>query len=1588
MNVTVTRGGRLAGAKDPVLQRDSLKQELLRQGQVEDLPIFVSLGDILRQHIPESFLVPLSLEEIVKNLRQVGQFLLHKDAEIKVVLQQSGAPGHYCLFSNAPDANHIFSSIQEYLHRKFLDFRVICHPILAVNRVDGVLRQVADGDNQLAQESFVWLELEQLPLRLVDEIQQNIVEIVTAAVTVYRHRDKSLQKLRDLAKVENLAKHADLFEWLQQDNFIPVASRCYHCDSLGAGEEVVEEVEEAYGLKEFYHQPFGRQVKPVSLQPPQIKNMCEYGSDVTLEKTMFRCQLHRFERLTYLGFREHLPGGGGREHAFWGFYTQQSIDVNTVTIPALRKRIEAAQQQLNIPHDSHNYRKTMQIINTFPKVELFLMGDNELRRMIRSFTQMHRQTGVKVVVAPSMSESGLTLLLIMPKEFYSEEHISRMEIYLRRYFKAGAVESRLIHLSSDYLSLHVNLRLKKKELHIELLQLEQGLTRLMLPWDLKFRDLLEKHFVADSFDIWERYNKAFSADYRARKHPRFAVRDVRNIEQLLQHKEDFFDLWGPFHKREVYFYRLQYYSLKESYLNDLMPFLENLDLCVIEEVDFVLDIDGVRIFIKSFAVRLPSPEGLPFKQVKDLLVDALVAMRNQEVENDYLHRLLPLTGLTWKQIDVFRGYRNYYFQLGCPFTKRRVAFALINNFAVALLLYKYFEGRFKPNVAWADPMFRELDVLSPIRQQLLDALEKVSDNNEDRILRTLFNLIDSTVRTNFYLRYDQEDYFFSFKVSSLGVIDMPNPRPLYEVYVHSAKMEGVHLRGGKVARGGIRWSDRPDDFRTEVLGLVKAQTTKNAVIVPVGSKGGFITKETSPDREQMGEIVKKAYQTLMRGLLDLTDNRTGEGVVRPPGIIAYDDQDPYLVVAADKGTAHLPDTANAISESYGFWLGDAFASGGSHGYDHKKLGITARGAWESVKRLFREMGHDTQTQPFAVVGIGDMSGDVFGNGMLLSRQIKLLAAFDHRHIFLDPDPDPEISFVERQRLFDLPRSNWEDYDPQLISVGGGVYSRQLKEIPLSPQVAKWLGVRPGRIDIAGLIRLILKSQVDLLWNGGIGTYVKASIESNENAGDRANDAVRIDALELRAKVIGEGGNLGFTQLARIEYANNGGRLNTDAIDNSAGVDSSDHEVNLKILLQVLRQDGQVQSLQSGYQLLGEMEETVCQDVLSNNYHQTLSISLDELRCQADVEPYLDLMDRLGRSGLLDRRGEFLPSRKDVAARQPARLLRPELSVLLAYSKMFLYRALLDSELPDNKVVTQLLFDYFPQQVIDRYADLLPQHPLAKEITATMLTNRVIDQAGSSFCQSLSRLTGRSQMNVANSYLIFDNLLDGNHLRQAVFALDNKIPAARQYELLISLEEILRSFCSFALSSGMELPVAEKDLERIHTQLEQYAALLPDVLPTANWQKCQEERDRLVGEGLSEEIALKYAALDNLADFLPLICMVRESGQNLEQLARLKVMVEEKISGEAILSQLEKVPLRDSWDRQAKESLLGSLHAMMVRLVQQVAMETAENPQAFFNVRRQKLRTFVGLRQTLLSESPQNFHPFTVLLRSLEGLLVG
>jgi glutamate dehydrogenase len=1046
-----------------------------------------------------------------------------------------------------------------------------------------------------------------------------------------------------------------------------------------------------------------------------------------------------------------------------------------------------------------------------------------------------------------------------------------------------------------------------------------------------------------------------------------------------------FDMWGPFRLDEPYC-RLQFYSLRESSLNELMPFLENLHLSVIDEVDFTLVVEGRKVFIKSFALRSGVKGESSLAALRTPLLEALSALRSEALENDYLNMLLIPTGLTWRQIDVFRGYRNYYFQLGSPFTKKRMAFALINNPQIALLLYRYFEARFKPEPRWSDPLTREEEVLSPLRLELAAALEDVPDVNEDRILRILFNLIDSTVRTNFFLREKRPDYFFSFKISAIGIIDMPAPRPLFEIYVHAATMEGIHLRGGKVARGGIRWSDRPDDFRTEILGLMKTQMTKNVVIVPVGSKGGFVVKTPFQSREEGAALSKAAYQTLMRGLLDLTDNRVGGQVVHPEGVVAYDAEDPYLVVAADKGTAHLSDTANAVSREYGFWLGDAFASGGSHGYDHKELAITARGAWECVKAHFRELGRDIQREPFTVVGVGDMSGDVFGNGMLLSRQIRLLAAFDHRHIFLDPDPDPAITFKERQRLFKLPRSSWDDYNRALISEGGGIYPRDAKEIPLSPEVRRWLGVRHESLDPQGLIRLLLTAEVDLLWNGGIGTYVKAAGEKNEDVGDRANDAVRIDGGQLRAKVVGEGGNLGFTQKGRIEYALAGGRINTDAVDNSGGVDCSDHEVNLKIFMQHLQQLGLIADFEARNTVLEEITEAVCDKVLSNNISQSRCLSLDVARCGQDVEPFLELADRLEAAALLDRHGEFLPTTKEVLARPGTLLNRPELAILMAYSKMQLYQNLLESDLPVQPGAADFLIRYFPVPIRERFGDRLAEHPLAREITATVMTNAVINQAGSAFVHTLVRRTGATPVAVVAAYLAFDRILAGDALRGLVSAADSPLTAERQQQLLLRLENALATLCYWALRYELGIAPQQETIDHYREGVHAYAKTLGGILPAAEWEGCKAEASALEAEGLDAETAGRFAVLERLGDFLSLETLVEKTGSDLYSVARTYNDVRRLLGLGELLELAERVVIRDRWDRLAYQSLSEGFATLTFNLTREIFLQTEGNPETYFAGRRQKLTFYRNLRAGLGGAPPANYHPFAVLQRALDGLL--
>ncbi|WP_333878749.1 NAD-glutamate dehydrogenase domain-containing protein [Methylobacter sp.] len=1086
--------------------------------------------------------------------------------------------------------------------------------------------------------------------------------------------------------------------------------------------------------------------------------------------------------------------------------------------------------------------------------------------------------------------------------------------------------------------------------------------------------------------LWQKYHTAFSAEYKELVSPRYALKDILHLEQVLATNIPRISLLNP--SKRVAQYRLHFYSRKLRYLDEYIPVLENMHLRVIDQVQFSITVDGIPLFIKSFTIKAVKTQFASFTALRSRMLETIEVIMDGTVENDALNKLCILTGLAWQEIDVLRAYRNYYLQLGHRTTRASIHHALINNPQVALCLFNKFEARFRPNPDWDDPVVREEQILFPLRLQLMEAIASVSDINDDRILRTLFNLINSTMRCNFHTRRGSADYFIAFKVNSLGIIEMPAPKPQNEIYVHAVDMEGIHLRSGKVSRGGIRWSDRPDDFRTEILGLMQTQISKNALIIPTGAKGGFVVKKNGlkssvpSSGPEMKEAGKKAYLTLIRGLLDLTDNYIDDKVVKPQNIVCYDDPDPYLVVAADKGTAQFSDIANAVSAEYQFWLGDAFASGGSHGYDHKALGITARGAWECIKRHFRELGKDIQSEAFTVIGIGSMDGDVFGNGMLLSPYIRLLAAFSGQHIFIDPNPpDSDAPFNERKRLFELPGSSWDDYDRTLISEGGGVYPRSAKDIPVSAELRKWLGVRYKSLDGESLIRYLLRMPVELLWLGGIGTYVKAGTEKHEDVGDRANDNVRVDAADLGASVVGEGANLGFTQKARIEYSLRGGRINTDAIDNSAGVDTSDHEVNLKILLVGL----QKKNLIADYQpLFISMTQDVCQLVLADNIAQSLCLSLEELRCAEDPAVFLQLAERLETTGFFDRAVEFFPPSKEVMSRPGQVITRPELAVLMAASKMYLTQLLLDqTTLLQDECYNGYLQAYFPEQVNKQYANYLSGHPLAREIKATLISNKVINQTGCGFL-SLDADSAYTLDHVT-CYLTFDRVLNGDALRKAVSALDNKIAADTQYQLLMKLESTLTGFCRWALMQGKKIRPNAQTVTCYSRHLKDYERYFK-----SDYAEFNEQMEQYRQNGIPDQLAFRIVFIASLNDFPLIVSLAAETGQKFVAILKLFNDINVYLGLREVNEQLAKIPMHDYWERKVLNELQEDMKRVITLVIKGILASKSETCVDYFEQpdKKQKINRYRRIYQEISNALPVNLFPYIALTKELEHLVDG
>ena len=1436
------------------------------------------------------------------------------------------------------DRPFIVDSMRNELRRRQVELYHLLHPIYSVVRgEDGAVEDIGDTPLSGRREAFEIYFVQPLDEEQRAALQTSVERVlgdVLFATTDYQAMRKQADRVADyLRKLRHasarglhremgpeLEEFAAFMDWLDDDNFVFLGYREY--DILQRDDSAFLQITEGSGLgilskveESAYREPI-----PLDQIPEGLRERVTGGRLVVVTKTNAESTVHRSARLDYVGVKKLSDDWQVRgEQRFVGLFTSKALSTPVEETPILRRKLSAVLAIDHATPESHDYKQIVSVFNTMPREELFWADGVSLHREIRTIMALVQERGVRLTLRPDPLSRGFAVMVIMPRARFNAEVRRSIQDLLAAKLEASHVDYQLAMGEDEaQLRFHFFFISDLTSDQVDIQTLEREVAELTRSWEDHLHErLIARHGEGEGRRLADRYLAAFDDRYKADTAALSALRDIEILERLAD--EDYLvDLLNPVEERrdgETTLVRI-YHRRPSLVLSEVLPLLENLGFKVLEQISYQLDLDeGVR-GVDVFRVLDLAGQAIDIRAHGNRLVEALESLLRGDAEHDRLNRLVLYAGLGVRQVALLRGYQMYYAQLNAVTSRRFINETLLAHPDQAARLLGYFEVRFDPSFEAG----REA-ALAVAAEACNNGLAQVESLPEDRALRGLFDLMAATVRTNYYL----DKPYISFKIDSQRVAAMPDPRPLFEIGVISPDVEGIHLRGGRVARGGIRWSDRPDDFRTEILGLMKTQMTKNAVIVPVGSKGGFVIKRAPGDREALRDHVREQYRTLIRGLLDLTDNRVDDGIVPPGGVVIYDRPDPYLVVAADKGTATFSDTANEISLEYDYWLGDAFASGGSYGYDHKVEGITARGAWECVSRHFREMGLDVFSDPFTAAGIGDMSGDVFGNGMLYTDQLLLKAAFNHLHIFLDPDPDAEASYAERRRLFELPRSSWNDYDPNLISEGGGVFERNSKAIALSPQIRDMLGIEDALLSGQDLIRAILAMSVDLLWNGGIGTYIKASTEQNTEVGDANNDAVRIDANQLRARVVGEGGNLGLTQLGRIEYARLGGRIDTDAIHNSAGVDLSDHEVNIKVLLQPLVSSGELSMVQRN-RLLKEMTDEVSALVLRDNYHQSLALALAEARSREDILLFLSLQEYLDERGSLDPKVEFMPSRKEVLerARQGEGFYRPELAILLAYAKMGLFRRLLETDFPDEPYFQHYLFAYFPHALQESFPDAIRTHPLRREIIATQFTNTVVDILGITFVHRSIRDSGASAVEVIRAALIALEILDVHAFLEDIFALDNQLSTEAQYGALGALVKAVEGVVTWILLNDLSQQDVATFVGSYRVPLKTLREGLEGSLPAPERSRFQRSVENLIKLGHHRSLAAEIACLAYLPSSVGIVEVSHDTGVGLDEAAKRFYSLGERLSLGWLRDRLSDLPTDGKWEKIALGGLVMDL----------------------------------------------------------------
>lgn len=1520
--------------------------------------------------------------------RKVAASRLPGQAKVAIVTEADSS----VVYVVTDDMPFLVDSVNAELVRQNAAIRLVLHPLFVVtrNRETGQLVKVdrvpshigissgdtaampilshliAQGENASHMESWIAVEINRVSkdaqASLLDGLDRILADVRAAVEDWPKMRNKALQISASLDQVANPAQIAELrqaqelLRWLDDGNFTFLGYREY--DLVNADGEDVLELREDSGLGLLRAKP----------DAPHVQHLTEVGRRKAREKRALvitkansRSTVHRAAYLDYIGVKSFDAGGNvNGERRFIGLFATSAYTGSVRDIPVVREKVAAVLGSAGFPPDSHSGKDLLGILETYPRDELFQIETEDLAATATGIQKLQERRRTRLFLRPDIYGRFMSALVYLPRDRYTTNVRLRIEEELRSTFKAESIDYEARMTESALARLFFRIRLPKgadvSDVNTD--ELEMRLVRASRSWSEGIAEVLRERGADDhAKELAGLWSEAFPAGYRVDYEVEDALEDITRFEQYGAHAER--AEGAKQEKPGVHVYlpkgagevleedaRVKLYMLEPKSLSQILPYFHNMGLEVLDERPFEIETADRRDFF-LYDLGLKYPSGIDPLATGQLLADSFGAAISGAVESDSFDRLVLREGMQWRQITILRAYARYMRQMGNTNSVGFMADTLLANPRVTKALTALFAARFDPALGSEERAAAQ----ARVRAELAAAIDEVETLDADRVLRTFANLIEATLRTNYY----QDKPHLSFKLDPSRVEGLPFPRPMFEIWVYSPRVEGVHLRFGKVARGGLRWSDRREDFRTEILGLVKAQTVKNAVIVPTGAKGGFFAKklpDPTVDRSAWMAEGIDSYKTFIRGLLDLTDNlvtdAAAETVVPPSDVVRHDDDDSYLVVAADKGTATFSDIANGLAAEYGFWLGDAFASGGSVGYDHKAMGITARGAWESVKRHFSELDVDTQTQPFTVVGVGDMSGDVFGNGMLLSRHIRLLAAFDHRHIFLDPAPDEEASFGERQRLFELPRSSWDDYNKSLISEGGGVYARQAKVIPVSPQVRNALGLPEATTELSPpeLLRAILLAPADLLYNGGIGTYVKASTETNASVGDKANDAIRVDGKDLRVKVVGEGGNLGMTQRGRIEAALQGVILNTDAIDNSAGVDCSDHEVNIKIFVDRMVAAGKL-SPEERADFLASMTDEVGRLVLEDNVDQNILLLNDRMRVAEWSPSYERLMDWLEKSADLKRDLEALPSTETLRERlgQGQGLTSPELSVLAAYAKIELATALRESDLADDPWFRQTLRAYFPQQLRERFDAELDTHPLRREIIATVVANDMINIGGITFAFRTMEETSATEVAVAKAFVALREIYELDTMVEELNSLPASFPTEHWSTVHLDIRRLLDRAVRWLLGQGgTSRPIADTVAE-FKPLMDPMRARLLDYLRGDDRERVAGWLEKARGWELPENLALRWAELFESFVLLDIAKIGHSRKEPVEEIAAVYYTVFNRFHIDSLLERISSLPRQDRWQALARAALRDDLYSTASDMTTAVLENTASGAPA-------------------------------------------